>query len=78
MHNSVKGHKKHKEAELTLELALTVGRGAQLTIGLGVGEAVRVSQRCHGLHGETGQVVIVPVVKVPLVGISFSCRHKAR
>lgn len=28
-------------------------------------------------HGETRQVVIVPVVKISLVGISFSCRYEA-
>lgn len=61
-----------------IKIILTVGWGAQLTIRLGVGEAVSVSQRFHGFHGETRQVVIVPVVKISLVGIYFSCRHNAQ
>lgn len=65
------------EAELMLQVILTAGRGAELTVRLCVGEAVRVSQRCHGFHGEARQVVIVPVVKISLVGVSFDCRHKA-
>lgn len=64
-------------SELTTEVVRTVGGGAQSAVRLRVGEAVVVSQRCHGSHGQTGQVVIVPVVQVPLVGISFDCVHKA-